>query len=98
MQHLVWQYLAVLPLSMISGNSMPCVNATTAMERSNRSHVLVLQVFMGDDTWMQLLPDAFAQQYPFPSFNVKDLHTVDDGVWKVSALAAWQHTVPLQGP
>lgn len=41
------------------------------------------QVFMGDDTWMQLAPDLFDKAHPYPSFNVKDLHTVDDGVWKV---------------
>ncbi|KAL2611789.1 hypothetical protein R1flu_023481 [Riccia fluitans] len=37
-------------------------------------------VMMGDDTWLQLFPTQFAKAYPFPSFNVKDLHTVDDGV------------------
>ena len=47
--------------------------------------------FMGDDTWMQLLPDAFELQHPFPSFNVKDLHTVDDGVWQVRVRAVQNH-------
>ena len=42
-----------------------------------------VQVVAGDDTWMQLRPDAYAAAHPYPSFNVKDLHTVDDGVWKV---------------
>ena len=37
-------------------------------------------VFMGDDTWDALFPRSFTRSYPFPSFNVKDLHTVDDGV------------------
>lgn len=37
-------------------------------------------VFMGDDTWTSLFPDAFVRSYPFPSFDVKDLHTVDNGV------------------
>jgi phosphatidylinositol glycan class O len=46
--------------------------------------VIVVQVFMGDDTWEQLVPGAFNESYPYPSFNVKDLHTVDDGVWEVS--------------
>ncbi|XP_073046549.1 uncharacterized protein [Primulina eburnea] len=36
-------------------------------------------VVMGDDTWVQLFPDHFVSSYPFPSFNVKDLHTVDNG-------------------
>jgi hypothetical protein len=37
-------------------------------------------VFMGDDTWTALYPDAFTEQYPFPSLVVKDIHTVDNGV------------------
>ncbi|XP_064621054.1 GPI ethanolamine phosphate transferase 3-like [Lineus longissimus] len=36
--------------------------------------------FMGDDTWLGLFPNRFRKQFPFPSFNVKDLHTVDNGV------------------
>jgi phosphatidylinositol glycan class O len=38
--------------------------------------------FMGDDTWMSLFPDQFEANmtHPFPSFNVWDLHTVDDGI------------------
>jgi predicted AlkP superfamily pyrophosphatase or phosphodiesterase len=43
------------------------------------------QVMMGDDTWMQLAQHAFAEAHPYPSFNVQDLHTVDDGVWEVSS-------------
>ncbi|XP_052188828.1 uncharacterized protein LOC127799126 [Diospyros lotus] len=39
-------------------------------------------VMMGDDTWLQLFPHHFNISYPFPSFNVKDLHTVDDGCTK----------------
>ncbi|KAL5702939.1 hypothetical protein ACHQM5_028097 [Ranunculus cassubicifolius] len=35
--------------------------------------------FMGDDTWVQLFPDHFDKSFPFPSFNVKDLDTVDNG-------------------
>jgi GPI ethanolamine phosphate transferase 3 subunit O len=45
-------------------------------------------VAVGDDTWDQLYPktSTFALNIsaPFPSFNVKDLHTVDNGVYKVS--------------
>lgn len=44
-----------------------------------------VQVFMGDDTWMQLAKDAFVEAHPYPSFDVHDLHTVDDGVWEVSS-------------
>lgn len=37
-------------------------------------------VFMGGDTWDMLFPRRFARSYALPSFNVKDLHTVDDGI------------------
>jgi hypothetical protein len=47
-----------------------------------------VQVVMGDDTWMQLAKDAFAEAHPYPSFDVHDLHTVDDGVWEVSRCSA----------
>ncbi|KAG0221967.1 mannose-ethanolamine phosphotransferase gpi13 [Actinomortierella wolfii] len=38
--------------------------------------------FMGDDTWMSLFPNALHANYSFAfeSFNVHDLHTVDNGV------------------
>lgn len=35
---------------------------------------------MGDDTWESLFPKSFHRSLAFPSFNVKDLHTVDDGI------------------
>jgi phosphatidylinositol glycan class O len=37
-------------------------------------------VFAGDDTWMGLFPSQFSRSFPYPSLNVKDLHTVDNGV------------------
>lgn len=37
-------------------------------------------VFMGDDTWTGLYPDAFIRSFAYPSLNVIDLHTVDNGV------------------
>ena len=45
---------------------------------------MLLQAFVGDDTWMQLFPHQFHTAIPYSSFNVMDLHTVDDGVWQVS--------------
>ncbi|KAG5463788.1 MAG: alkaline-phosphatase-like protein, partial [Olpidium bornovanus] len=38
--------------------------------------------FLGDDTWLALYPDAFRIKHPYPSFDVWDLHSVDDGVLK----------------
>jgi phosphatidylinositol glycan class O len=39
---------------------------------------------MGDDTWMSVYPDTFEANmtFPYDSFNVEDLHTVDEGVIK----------------
>ncbi|UYV73533.1 PIGO [Cordylochernes scorpioides] len=37
-------------------------------------------IFMGDDTWKDLFPNKFHRQYFYPSFNVKDLDTVDAGI------------------
>jgi len=42
--------------------------------RGSRVHV------MGDDTWVDLFPNEFSERFPFPSMEVNDLHTVDDGV------------------
>ena len=35
--------------------------------------------FVGDDTWVDLYPRQFDESYPFPSFNTRDLDTVDNG-------------------
>jgi phosphatidylinositol glycan class O len=43
--------------------------------------------FMGDDTWQGLYDKLLTRSFYFPSFNVKDLHTVDNGVLK--------HLVPV---
>jgi phosphatidylinositol glycan class O len=36
--------------------------------------------FVGDDTWIDLFPVQFDDKYPYPSFNTRDLDTVDNGV------------------
>ncbi|PRW57424.1 GPI ethanolamine phosphate transferase 3 [Chlorella sorokiniana] len=46
--------------------------------------------FLGDTTWAQLFPTQWAWSAPYPCFNVRDLHTVDDGVW--------QHLLPALRP
>lgn len=58
--------------------------AGTAIDEDNVIDQLVALnrnvTFLGDDTWTALFPTQFHRRYPFPSFDVKDLHTVDDGV------------------
>ena len=39
-------------------------------------------VFLGDDTWQGLFPTQFNKTFFFPSLNVKDLDTVDNGILK----------------
>lgn len=38
--------------------------------------------FVGDDTWVDLFPTQFEESYPYPSFNTRDLDTVDNGCLK----------------
>lgn len=38
--------------------------------------------FVGDDTWEDLFPGFFTESYPYPSFNTRDLDTVDNGCLK----------------
>ncbi|KAI9094717.1 hypothetical protein DFS34DRAFT_628782 [Phlyctochytrium arcticum] len=37
-------------------------------------------VFMGDDTWDTMYPGGMNESYPYPSFEVWDLHSVDNGI------------------
>ena len=36
--------------------------------------------FIGDDTWLGLYPDMLSKVFDYPSLNVQDLDTVDNGV------------------
>ncbi|KAK1577796.1 hypothetical protein Q3G72_024883 [Acer saccharum] len=68
-----------LPTFVDVGNSF----GAPAIVEDNLIHQLASNgkrvVVMGDDTWVQLFPHHFKKAYPYPSFNVKDLHTVDNG-------------------
>lgn len=35
---------------------------------------------MGDSTWTELFPKRFVREYPFPSFNIFDLDSVDNAI------------------
>ncbi|XP_015218948.2 GPI ethanolamine phosphate transferase 3 isoform X1 [Lepisosteus oculatus] len=69
-----------LPTFVDVGNNF----ASSAILEDNLIHQLGQNgrrvVFMGDDTWESLFPGRFHRCLPFPSFNVKDLHTVDNGI------------------
>lgn len=38
--------------------------------------------FVGDDTWVDLFPHEFHEAHPYPSFNTRDLDSVDNGCLK----------------
>ncbi|XP_059075595.1 uncharacterized protein LOC131074124 isoform X2 [Cryptomeria japonica] len=69
-----------LPTFIDVGNSF----GAPAITEDNLIHQLIKNgrrvIMMGDDTWLQVFPNHFHKAYPYPSFNVKDLHTVDNGV------------------
>uniref|UniRef100_A0A3Q3ISB0 GPI ethanolamine phosphate transferase 3, catalytic subunit n=1 Tax=Monopterus albus TaxID=43700 RepID=A0A3Q3ISB0_MONAL len=68
-----------LPTFVDVGNNF----ASSAILEDNLIHQFGQEkrvVFMGDDTWENLFPKKFYRSLPFPSFNVKDLHTVDNGI------------------
>lgn len=44
--------------------------------RANRRNL----TFIGDDTWLGLYGGMLTKVFEYPSLNVKDLHTVDNGV------------------
>ena len=58
--------------------------ASSEINEDNLIHQLIRAnksiTFMGDDTWMGLFPNCFKKAYAYPSLNVKDLHTNDNGV------------------
>ncbi|XP_066249220.1 GPI ethanolamine phosphate transferase 3 [Euwallacea similis] len=58
--------------------------ASSAIDEDNIIDQVIKQngkiVFMGDDTWTSLYPQRFIRNYPYPSFDVWDLDTVDNGV------------------
>ncbi|KAM2541672.1 hypothetical protein TB2_021209 [Malus domestica] len=68
-----------LPTFIDVGNSF----GAPAIVEDNLIHQLAKNgkrvVMMGDDTWTQLFPHHFEKSFPYPSFNVRDLDTVDNG-------------------
>lgn len=48
--------------------------------RMMHNHIQKPQIaFVGDDTWIDLFPTQFDDAHPYPSFNTRDLDTVDNG-------------------
>lgn len=60
-----------------SNFATPEINEDNIIDQIVRQNLSI--VFMGDSTWVELFPNRFRRQYPFPSFNILDLDTVDNG-------------------
>jgi len=60
--------------------------ASSEIDEDNIIDIVVRErkniVFLGDDTWTKLYPARFLRSFPFDSFNVWDLDTVDRGIEK----------------
>ncbi|TRM58967.1 hypothetical protein BD626DRAFT_509328 [Schizophyllum amplum] len=71
-----------LPTFVDLGNNF----GASSIDEDSLIHQLVAAgrkgAFMGDDTWMSVFPNSFEPNntFPYDSFNVEDLHSVDEGV------------------
>lgn len=61
-----------------SNFATPEINEDNIIDQMVRNNLSV--VCMGDSTWVDLFPNRFKRQFPFPSFNMYDLDTVDSGM------------------
>ncbi|TFK20169.1 hypothetical protein FA15DRAFT_138908 [Coprinopsis marcescibilis] len=71
-----------LPTFMDIGNNLGASSITEDSLMVQLQRAGKKAAFMGDDTWMSVFPDSFQPNmtYPYDSFNVEDLHTVDEAV------------------
>ncbi|VDO21842.1 unnamed protein product [Haemonchus placei] len=56
----------------------PNINEDNVLFQAKSRNLSV--TFMGDDTWTSLYPNVFTKTYPFDSFDINDLNSVDDAV------------------
>ena len=78
--NLIFNFLGSLPTFVDAGRNFASSNITEDNIILQLKSLQKNITFMGDDTWGSLFPDSFHKSFPFPSFNVMDLHTVDNGV------------------
>lgn len=55
------------------------VSQINIVDPQKRSRASAHMAFVGDDTWEDLFPGKFRESHPYPSFNTRDLETVDNG-------------------
>lgn len=68
-------------IDMGSNFATPEINEDNIIDQILKNNLT--SVFMGDNTWIELFPKRFTRQYPFPSFNIYDLDTVDKAILNI---------------
>ena len=58
---------------------IPIVKRGLGNLKRDKESRFALMGFVGDDTWVDLFPHQFDDSHPYPSFNTRDLDTVDNG-------------------
>ncbi|KDN44908.1 hypothetical protein K437DRAFT_274428 [Tilletiaria anomala UBC 951] len=68
--------------NLLAQHRRKLLTSTVTASSPNATVTHVGMGFMGDDTWMSVFPSAFDSgwTWPYDSFNVEDLDTVDAGV------------------
>lgn len=64
-------------IDMGSNFATPEINEDNIIDQVIANKMSV--VFMGDGTWTELFPKRFKRKYSYPSFNIHDLDTIDNG-------------------
>lgn len=64
-------------IDMGSNFATPEINEDNIIDQIHSNNLTT--VFIGDSTWTELFPRRFKRKYSYPSFNIYDLDTVDNG-------------------
>lgn len=64
-------------IDMGSNFATPEINEDNVIDQIVGNNLTI--VFAGDNTWTELFPKRFKRSYAYPSFNIHDLDSVDNG-------------------
>lgn len=69
-------------IDMGSNFATPEINEDNVIDQMVSNGLSV--TFMGDSTWTELFPKRFKRKFAYPSFNIHDLDTIDNGEVQIS--------------
>lgn len=64
-------------IDMGSNFATPEINEDNVIHQIHSNNLTA--VFLGDSTWTELFPKSFKRKFSYPSFNIHDLDSVDNG-------------------